>query len=299
MRHIEFIKKLYHLSPSQLVNAIRLRRRKASYRRANPSAPLARKLTPFYYSRRDPLIQKAVERIWLGEDLNAVMRGFKGNAYDDRMIEYPYFAAWLMQRQTGLDILDVGCVLNHRLIANFLLERCNRVWLCNPSVEYKLYIRNPVFYHVATLERSFPGGEQFQLVTCLSTIEHIGYDNSHYGSDDPPRYHRPAAEPLLNSLAKLSRLVAKGGSLLISVPFGYREALVHPATFKIASQVFDYPALLQGKEVLGQGGVDCEIETFAATDNGWISTDPRHVDARYADGCPAAGAVAFIKGKKR
>ncbi len=227
------------------------------------------------------------------------MRGFKGNAYDDRMIEYPYFAAWLMRREKGLDILDVGCVLNHRLVGNFLLERCNRVWFCNPSVEYKLFIRNPVFYHVATLERSFPCGEQFQLVTCLSTIEHIGYDNSHYGFYDPPQYHKPQIEPLLDSLAKLAQLIAKGGSILISVPFGDREALVHPATFKVASQVFDYSAVLQGQKVLQEEGVDCELEAFVATDNGWNSADPKKVNARYADGCPAAGAVAFIKGKKR
>jgi len=151
---------------------------------------------------------------------------------------------------------------------------------------------------VADLDQSFPGGEQFTLVTCLSTIEHIGYDNSQYGLKTPARYTTPTVEPLVNALRKLAQLLTPGGSMLVSFPFGHREVLVHPVTRKIASQVFDFAALKEGLAVLQSEGVTSEVEVFAASETGWGPVDARTCDLRYADGCPAACAVTFVRGKK-
>lgn len=264
----------------------------------HPKPPVARRLDAAYLAKRDALIQSLIERVRQNEDLDKVLQGFTGRDFDERVVEYPYFVHWLLQQEQGLDLLDVGFVLNNKLVSNTLLERCGRVWLCNVIREPEIFVCNPVTYLEATLEQACPGGEKFPLVTCLSTIEHIGYDNSQYGSAEPGKYTQPALEPLVESLQKLAALLAPGGNLLVSVPFGYRETLVHPGTGKIVSQVFDFAALQQGVARLGQAGVTAEIEVFAATATGWELTEGRTFSGRYADGCPAACAVAFIKGKK-
>jgi hypothetical protein len=197
-----------------------------------------------------------------------------------------------------LDILDVGCVLNNKLVSNILKEHCQQIWLANLVVEPHVYLQNPVYYHLSSLEDAFPYGQQFPLVTCLSTIEHIGYDNSQYGSKTPAKYTQPSIEPLLQSLCKLARLLAPGGQLLVSVPFGYRETLIHPATGKIFSQVFDFAAMQAGLVELQKAGVASELEVIAATKIGWGPVDPQTCTARYAENTPAAGAVAFITGRK-
>ena len=86
--------------------------------------------------------------------------------------------------------------------------------------------------------------------------------------------------------------------MLISVPFGFREAIVHPITGKVASQVFDFPAIEEGIVAL-KGEVTSKVEVFAARGTGWELTNPSTCNLRYADGCPAASAVALIHGTKR
>ena len=259
------------------------------------TSPLARILDAEYFARRDPFINTLIDRICKREELNKVLCCFDARVFDERVAEYSYFVDWLLDKEAGQDLLDVGCVMNNSLVSGVLQDRCKNVWLANVAFEANINVANPVFYHLTTLRDAFPNGEQFPLVTCFSTIEHIGYDNSQYGSKDPGAYTQPALEPLIESFRKLGELTAPGGSLLISVPYGYREAIIHPITRKIASQIFDFEALREGIKVLEKQGFSCNLEVMAASENGWKAVDPITCNAQYADGCPAAGAVAFLK----
>jgi len=287
---------MYNTSPASWVSAIRFKLRKPLQ---SPDTPgLARILDESYYARRDPLVQRLVERIRAGENLYDVLQGFRAKNYDERVAEYPYFVSWLLKQEKGSDLLDVGCTLNNKIVSNVLRERCNCVWFCNGVAESTVFISNPIYYHLSDLEHSFPSGNQFSLVTCLSTIEHIGYDNSVFGWTTPGRYTSPAVEPLVKALRRLGQLLAPGGNMLVSFPFGHREVLVHPVTKKIGSQVFDYASLQEGLAAAKSEGVMSEAEVLAATENGWERVDARTCDLRYADGCPASRAVAFIRGSK-
>jgi hypothetical protein len=256
--------------------------------------PQARILDSAYFARRNPLVQSLIERIRSGEPLASVLRGIPARQYDERLLEYPVFADWLLSHKIGSDILDVGCVLNNRLVSNLLGERCGAVWFCNPSVEQVWPLTNPTFYHVADLTKAFASGPRFPLVTCLSTIEHIGYDNSQYGGDQPGQFTDPRPETLADACRSLIALTAPSGALLITVPYGFAEALVHPVTRKIASQVFNERGLQNAVTTLRNDLVDCEYRVFQAFEDGWTQVDPASCTARYADGCPAAAAVAVI-----
>jgi len=285
----------YNTSPAEWVKLMRLRLAPFLFKKVNTLTTL---LSKTYFAKRDPLVQYLIEQIREGKELEQTLEGFKGKNYDERIVEYPYFINWLLQQKKVNNILDVGCTLNNKLVQNTLKERCNNVWLCNVAIESKIYVTNSVFYHISSLEKVSPNNKKFPIITCLSTIEHIGFDNSQYGDKTPAKYTKPTDKPLLVSLRKLAKLLKLGGKLLVSFPYGYREVVIHPKTCKIASQVFDFSSVKKGLSILKSEGVTSKVEVFKATNTGWVKTDPKTFNKRYADGCPAASAVALITGQK-
>jgi hypothetical protein len=234
----------------------------------------------------------------MGDDLESAIRGFHGFSFGERVAEYPAFAKWLLRSPRGLDILDIGCVLNNPVVSELIMAHCNRLWLLNPAEETMKLFTERLFYHLSPLDKAFSQGETFPLVTCLSTIEHIGYDNSHYGVTAPPMYDQPSMVPFTGSLRKIASLLAPGGRCLVSVPFGKRELVTHPLTSKFSSQVFDATAIREGMGTLRDCGVEAEFTMYAAADDGWRRTDPDSFSGRYAHGTPGASGVAILEGVK-
>jgi hypothetical protein len=296
----KLIRKIYHTSPAKLHKWIKTKIKSIFDRKSKKVGKqrMAAILDTEYFAKRDPLIQSLIERIKRGEELENVLKGFKATKFDERIVEYCYFTKWLLSQEIGLNILDVGSVLNNKLVENLLYERVCEVWFVNPQIETTSFIDNPVFYHVSHIENAFPSGNKFPLITCLSTIEHIGYDNSHYGDSTSPKYTKPENEPMISSFLTLSNLLDRGGKLLISVPYGYREVNIHPDTKQISSQVFDYQSIQDGLRALSSVNIIADIEVFETSSKGWKKVNPVTCQAKYADGCPAAKAVVIISGEK-
>ena len=61
----------------------------------------------------------------------------------------------------------------------------------------------------------------FELVLCISTLEHIGRDNTAYGLDDGKT--DSTATPDLDAIGAMARWVSPQGRLLLSVPYGRFE----------------------------------------------------------------------------
>ncbi len=55
-------------------------------------------------------------------------------------------------------------------------------------------------------------------MTCLSTLEHVGFDNSRYSESQAFRENNP--DDYLIAIGELRRVLKPGGSLLITLPFG-------------------------------------------------------------------------------
>src|SRR5690606_8066719 len=75
-----------------------------------------------------------------------------------------------------------------------------------------------VRYEYADLRALPYRDDLFDTVICFSTLEHVGMDNSIYGAsahsaEDPD-------EEAARALEELDRVLAPGGTLLISVPYG-------------------------------------------------------------------------------
>jgi SAM-dependent methyltransferase len=118
----------------------------------------------------------------------------------------------------------------------------------------------------------------FDLVLCVSTLEHVGADNSGYGLDA-----EDDAASRLTALRELRRVLTPSGRLLITVPCGEPE---------------DYGWFRQEdvrgwtKLFTGAGFFVEEQEVYELTDEGWRSSPELVSDGlRYGERGPAASAV--------
>lgn len=219
--------------------------------------------------------------------------------FDERIIEYPVALLEILRakKKEGFQLLDIGCVLNHKVFSEIIKGLNNSIWFLNPAVE-KLHYSDNVAYIMNDIRTpNLPKELCFDLVTCLSTIEHVGMDNTRYGGS-PPEFISPPADPERfagDAVQAAFELVRPGGTLLISVPFGPFEYLYKYGipnlpiyyTFDIA-RVNYLSSLVDGQK---------DISIFKVIPcNGWIQTDINDTDIlSHACNCASAGGVCFLK----
>ena len=142
-----------------------------------------------------------------------------GVGLDERVVEYP----WLVSRGLRGRTLDAGSVLNHRGILTRVRPLLDELHIVTLVPERRSYPKLGVSYAYADLrDLPYPDG-RFDTVVCVSTLEHVGMDNSGYGSGTA-RSEDPRRE-VESAVRELRRVVAPGGRLLVTVPFGDPEDL--------------------------------------------------------------------------
>jgi SAM-dependent methyltransferase len=140
-----------------------------------------------------------------------------GFRLDERVIEYP----WLFDRlPAGRGVLlDAGSVLNHR----FLLERDQlrekRIFISTLAPESQSFNAQGISYVYEDLRSSCFRNDYFDWIVCLSTLEHVGMDNTMLYTDDVSK-REEAPLSYLDAIRELKRILKHGGHLYISVPFG-------------------------------------------------------------------------------
>lgn len=147
----------------------------------------------------------------------APLPGGYGVALDERVVEFP----WLLARAEGDRVLDAGSVLNHAHVLAAFLPRIGALTIATLITEDVTFEDRGVRYVSADL-RTLPfDDDAFDLVVCGSTLEHVGMDNAIYGATEP-RAADPAAEQR-RALNELLRVTARGGRVLLTVPYGRAE----------------------------------------------------------------------------
>jgi SAM-dependent methyltransferase len=204
-----------------------------------------------------------------------------GYGFDERVVEYP----WLRSRGPRGRVLDAGSVLNHRHVLERLLPELDELTICTLAPEPTAFTNLGVSYLYADL-RDLPLRDGwFDEVVCLSTLEHVGMDNTTYGSSRP-RADDPRAAAAV-ALRELLRVTRPGGCVHLSFPFGRRED--HGWLRQLDRD--DVAHLLAGAGVARH-----EEEVFAHTARGWRRTTARQArNANYNNGDPSRapdGAVA-------
>lgn len=212
-----------------------------------------------------------------------------GVGLDERVVEYP----WLLAANPRGRVLDAGSVLNHAHVLDRFLPSFDALTIVTLQPEAVAFTERKVAYAYDDL-RDLPFRDgRFDTVVSLSTLEHVGMDNTSYGSTLARAEDAGAA--LERAVGELLRVLAPDGLLLVSVPFGMHEDYGWFRQFG-EKELDELCRMLEPAETA--------IQFFRYSSDGWRRATQREAaDARYrpataptaADRAAAARAVACIR----
>lgn len=140
-----------------------------------------------------------------------------GAFLDERVVEYP----WVFSRLGNSDrpLLDAGSVLNFDFLLDHPALKQRPVTLVTLAPEHHCYWQRGVSYHFADL-RDLPFRDgYFDEIVCISTLEHVGMDNTRlYSTRVEHKEH--ARFDFLTAARELVRVCRPGGHILLTLPFG-------------------------------------------------------------------------------
>ncbi len=138
---------------------------------------------------------------------------------DERIVEYP----WLLSRLPSGPgrMLDAGSTLNHTHVLAHpkLVEKS--LFISTLAPEASADWQRGISYVYEDLRQSCFRDGYFDYVACISTIEHIGLDNTMLYTSDPGK-NETDRTGYLACIAEFRRILKPGGTLFLSMPFGSR-----------------------------------------------------------------------------
>jgi O-antigen chain-terminating methyltransferase len=204
----------------------------------------------------------------------------------ERVIEIP----WALSKYNGgRRVLEVGCSFaseNPEYIEGLLSLNIPELHGIDiSSVEAPHFVKK-----TADIRRSGYDTGFFDLILCISTLEHVGKDNTkHYQPIAELSHDRPSSlPPDAEALVEMLRILKAGGKLIVTVPFG---------------KFIDYGWFIhydmQAISTLFQSIPLAKIhgECFKYTEAGWMPcTAAALADTSYGDGgAPAAAGLACFE----
>ena len=167
--------------------------------------------------------------------------------------ERPIEIAWTLGRYRGeRRVLDVGYAYAEPVWLGALLELGIPDLVGVDLVEREVPRMRTVVADLRNLP--FPS-RSFDLVFCVSTLEHVGADNTRYGVDA----ERDPEGPGL-ALRELRRVTARGGKILLTVPTGERP----DADWYVAQAAGDWYTLFRDADLYVY-----DAEEYLRTPQGW------------------------------
>jgi SAM-dependent methyltransferase len=193
-------------------------------------------------------------------------RGF-GFTLDERIVEIPWIVANLPPEGP---VLDAGSALNHQLFLERVMPRVESLTITTFTEEDAHPELGPSYVTADLRELPFESGS-FETIVCVSTLDHVGMDNSAYGSAES-RSEDPDRELAL-AVNELHRVLRPGGRLLVTVPYG------RPEDHGWCRQ-FDEAGLRRIAEPFDE----TEVRVYRHSRRGWnVSSPERASDATYRD----------------
>jgi SAM-dependent methyltransferase len=209
-----------------------------------------------------------------------------GAGMTERVIEIP----WALSRYNGGPrVLEVGCSFaseNPEYIRGLLSLNITELHGIDvSSVEAPHFIKKTADIRASGYEPEF-----FDFILCVSTLEHVGKDNT--------KYYQPVAEllrdpqssspPDAEALAEMFRILKPGGKLILTLPFG---KLVDYGWFTH----YDSQAISILFQAIPSATINAEY--FKYTNDGWMPcAAPELAETGYgANGAPAAAGLACFE----
>ncbi len=139
-----------------------------------------------------------------------------GEFLDERVVEYPWFISRVSQGNGKL--LDAGSILNFGYILQHPKLKEKDIAIVTLEPEANCYWQDRISYLFADLRELPLKDDWFDEVVSLSTLEHIGMDNSIYSLN--PEWREKKTFDFLKAVSELKRVTKPGGKVYITVPYG-------------------------------------------------------------------------------
>lgn len=198
-----------------------------------------------------------------------------GVGRDERVVEIPWALSCYRGQQT---VLEIG----HAHATEVWLDRLREL----PAREiHGIDIAEKTVDGIESMvgdARSMPyAGSYFDLVFCISTIEHIGRDNADYC---PSHQHLIDDDGDLRTMSEVYRILRRGGEAIVTVPFGQ----FHDYGWFIHYDQARWTRMLSGT------GLKVVREDFFRYAKGWFACDPIQLENTLyqQDDAPAAAGLA-------
>lgn len=142
---------------------------------------------------------------------------------DERVIEYQWVFNELNKVKKNLNLLDAGSTLNFpQIIKKIKLKFKITIQTLYPE-NYSFYEDGISYIYEDLTQKKF-NKKTFDIITCISTLEHIGFDNSIYKNKSKKVFKNPNKQDYLKVIENFKFSLKKGGILLLTVPYGlHRE----------------------------------------------------------------------------
>jgi SAM-dependent methyltransferase len=194
-----------------------------------------------------------------------------GCGVDERCVEYPWVITHLAEL-SGCILLDAGSALNHGYILDQQLFRRNKLHILTLAPEGACFWQRGFSYIYHDLRDIPIRNSYYDVIVCLSTLEHVGCDNRMYG------YAYADNEQNLDDfrlvMPEFRRVLKPGGRLLLTVPFGvYRY-------FGFFQQ-FDRTTLSLALDAFGADAVTTETFYRYGPDGWQAASDIECADCEY------------------
>jgi len=238
---------------------------------------------------------------------------------NERVIEIP----WVLSTYKGqARVLDIGTTFSDRSYFKYLIELIKKgikEFYCIDIISFKperfaksvpAPILNKLIFKKGDVRKSGYPDNFFDLILCVSTIEHIGFDRENINPKEDTSFKRGKNKPKNKNwkiwkedykvVKEFLRILKPGGSILITAPLGKIGVITVKDSKERYAQFFQYDQKRVQSLFNRFKNIDAKARYFYFNENkGWqesFKKSPINCDYNVKEGC--AGGVVFMEIKK-